>query len=341
MKTQYNKLILAFSPASDGGLSERGSEVAMYDYAHFCEKLLGHKSIICLKTGAYNVPCVLDKFKKRFNSFVYYRDFDDLENKLIEMKVDGMYSIRSNPKNGALFTKIPMFIHCVYDMELSPSYICAGVSKSVADKIGSNSYVPHMIHLEETPDNYRKILNIPEDAVVFGRHGGYDTWDLQIAKDAIIDILRNRDDVYFIFAVRPHILGDIIHPRLIFMDSFADLTIKRKFINTCDAYLHAQSLGESFGISCGEMSMANKPIITWNGGVMQEHLRILGDKCVKYNNKDELYDILNTFDPNTYKNNDWRSYSDYTPEKIMNKFKEVFLYQLPLLKLCNEQDSSR
>jgi hypothetical protein len=175
------------------------------------------------------------------------------------------------------------------------------------------------------------MLGIPTTAIVYGRHGGSDTFDISFVKETILRILRERADIYFLFAIRPLMLRDIAHPRLICLEAFADLKIKRKFINSCDAMIHAQSLGESYGLSCGEFSMVNKPVIVWNGGQRQEHLRILGDKAIKYHSAEELHRILTSFDRSEMRKRDWRAYSDYTPEKVMRQFDEVFF--IPLRKI--------
>lgn len=326
MSTNSTSLLtIAYLPATHNGLSYRGSEVALYDYADYAEKLLGHKSIICLEKIAYNEPLVLEKFKKRFNNIIYFNSPDDLESQLLEHNVNALYSIRATPNSGLFMKKIPMLIHCVYCMNKTddlPGIITAGVSQSIASASKRIEYVPHMVSIYDTTEDYRSLLGIPNTAKVFGRHGGRDTWDLQMAKEALLRVLSNTSDIYFLFAVRPHNLTNISHPRLICLEAFADPQIKRKFVNTCNAMIHAQSLGEAMGLSIMEFSQANKPIITYNGGKYQEHLRILGDKCIKYNNADELYNILTMFDPPS---RNWKAYTDYTPDKIMAQFDKVFL----------------
>jgi hypothetical protein len=324
-------MIIAFHPASSGGLSFRGSEIALYDYAHFNEKLLKNKSIICLKKSSYNEHVVLNKFIARFDTIIYYESTSDLEDQLIFLKVDAFYTIRHGRIEEPMLSKIPMLVHCVYDM--SEQYgIMAGVSESVAKRFNCVSFVPHMCHVYNTDENYRAMLKIPDNAIVYMRHGGADTWDLLFVKNVVIRILNDRDDIYFLFAVRPNILKDINHTRLICLEPFADLEIKRKFINTGDALLHAQSLGETFGLSIAESSYANKPVITWNGGDCQEHLRILGNNCIKYNNEEELYHILTTFNKDIISRSNWKSYDNYTPEKVITIFDNVFLDPIRSLK---------
>jgi hypothetical protein len=322
------RLIIAYYPASSGGLSFRGTEDVLYNTAHYSESILKHKSIICLGQNSYNEPIVLEKFKQRFNTIISFTNEKDLEKQLTELNVDALYAIRSGQKTYPMLEHIPMLIHCVYDMSDPHGLVYAGVSKTVADKYNKKEYVPHMVNLPSVDENFRTILGIPQNATVFGRHGGIDTWDLQFVKNAVIKILNSNNNIYFIFAVRPHILSDITHPRLICLEIFSDLTVKKKFINTCDAMLHAQSLGESFGCSVAEFSHSGKPVITWNGGVLQEHLRILGDKCIKYNNEEELVNILNSFDPKEMKNKDWVAYQEFTPEIIIKQFDQIFLQPL-------------
>ena len=108
------------------------------------------------------------------------------------------------------------------------------------------------------------------------------------------------------------------------MQATIDINYKVKFINTCNAYIHARTQGESFGIAVGEFSIKNKPIITWSLSEEKSHLEILGDKAITYSNFDDFYSILNEFKPDNTKN--WDAYSNkFSPEVVMNKFKSVFI----------------
>ena len=69
----------------------QGTEVALYDYAHFNERLLGNESLIISrenpireKGGAgKNQPLALQKFRERF-PLILYKDKSELENILKE-----------------------------------------------------------------------------------------------------------------------------------------------------------------------------------------------------------------------------------------------------------------
>ena len=70
---------------------------------------------------------------------------------------------------------------------------------------------------------------------------------------------------------------------IIHLEKIINLENKVKFINTCDAMIHARTEGETFGLSIGEFSIKNKPIITTNSGDCN-HLQILKNKCILYSN---------------------------------------------------------
>ena len=104
---------------------------------------------------------------------------------------------------------------------------------------------------------------------------------------------------------------------------------KVAFINTCDAHLECSNLGHTFGLSIGEFSVNNKPIICYDGNIWNRcHLDILGDKAILFKTEEEFYNIVNNFDKKEYENKDLNCYKEYIPEKVMKKFEEVFIKSL-------------
>jgi hypothetical protein len=88
--------------------------------------------------------------------------------------------------------------------------------------------------------------------------------------------------------------------------------------------LHARQQGESFGIAVGEFSIANKPIITWANSEEKSHIDILGPKAILYQNEKDLNEIIQNFKVD--KTKDWDAYSnEFAPERVMDKFKRVFI----------------
>lgn len=306
----------------------RGTGTCTFDYAYYNQTILKNKSYI-LAPVKRDVHDSIEMIKK-FSCFetLYYNDWNDVEKICIDNKIDAVYIIKYGNKDKYILKTIPTFIHCVFTTEEPHGSIYAGVSDSVSEKNRLSKKFPivnHIVKLPNVNDDYRKLLDIPEDAIVFGRHGGEDTFDILFVKNVILNILSFKKNIYFLFAVRPTILKDVEHSNIIYIESFADDRIKRKFINTCDAMLDACSLGQSFGLSILEFSYCNKPVITWNGGRLHDqHLRNLGNKAVKYNNENELYNILNNFNKTEYKKQDWKI-DVFSPEYVMNQFNSVFL----------------
>jgi hypothetical protein len=123
-------------------------------------------------------------------------------------------------------------------------------------------------------------------------------------------------------------LNNIIH-----IDKIIDLDKKVEFINTCDAMLWARNDGETFGLSIAEFSSKNKPVIATpniklNPKTDLAHFHFLKDKGIWYN-ESNLYNILTTFitekNIEEIKSTDWNAFKDYTPEKVIKIFENVFI----------------
>lgn len=327
------KLKIAFHVSN---FTYRGSESALFDYAYGNIHNLGNISVIVspmVHTQPSNSEIVM-KFQKTFGSIYYYSSNLELESWCEQEKIDAIYVIKYGTRDQFVWN-IPTLVHSVFFMKEPHGFVYVGVSDSVSHTNDERVFpvVPHIINLPFESRDFRQQLGIPKDAIVFGRHGGADTFDLQMAKDAILQILTSRPNIYFIFAVRPTLLKDINHPQLKFIEAFTDPKIKRRFINTCDAMIHGVSLGESFGISVLEFSYCNRPVITWNGFLWHgQHLANLGDKAILYNSYDELLNILLTFRKEDYVNVDWNVTQPFTPEKVMAQFDKVFLDPIRQLK---------
>lgn len=181
--------------------------------------------------------------------------------------------------------------------------------------------VPHMIRIFETNENLRLELSIPNDSIVFGRYGGLDTFDLDFVHNAIKDIIEKKDNLYFIFMNTNEFYK---HPRIIYLSGTTNMEIKRKFINTSDALLHARKDGESFGLTCGEFALALKPVITFDGSIERNHINILDNKAILYSNYESIYKILNEFSKDKY-NMEGNGYLEYNPENIMKIFNSIYI----------------
>ena len=307
----------------------RGTSTALYDYAHYSESILKCESIFVAPKSSIkenkNVDIALLKFQKRFKIF-YYDDMMDLDNILEKEDCDMLYVIKYGTNDGVYSNRIKTCVHCVFEMSQKHGDVYAGVSEQIASKFGNNNlYVPHMvIEPFQNKENLREKLGIPLESKVFGYHGGSDSFNIHFAINAVKKASRLFPDVYFLFVNIPRF--DNNNPRIIFLNKIVEIEDKAMFINTCDCCLEAQSLGQSFGLSLSDFSVNNKPIITYGGIVLNDNYkRILGDKANYYYEEEDLIEILKEFNKEDYKNKDLNCYKEYSPEKVMKIFKDIFL----------------
>ncbi len=309
--------------------SYRGTTDAIFNYANHNEFILKNQSIIVINKNSSknNFEFVVDKFFQRFEIYVY-KDLNDLQNYCLKNGITHFYALKYG-KNDGIFLQPPIknLIHCVYETNEPHGN---GQYFGVSQMIDAKNYLHHIVTMHKTNDNLREILKIDKNDVVFGRHGGTDTFNFPNILEIIKIILENIPTVHFLFLPGPLILQDFKHSRIHCLEPSIDGVFKRKFINTCDAMIHCSLLGESFGLSVLEFSYCNKPVITFNGGVFNnkentQHLKFLGDKALTYNTSQELLNILKNTAINTRENEkkDWRApiLDQLTPEKIMQQFK--------------------
>lgn len=308
-------------------LTLRGTEIAMYDYADYNETLLNNKSIII--TRDYKVikhefdvsSDAYDKFHKRF-TVEYYKTQKDIDIIVKKHNITHLYIIKAGGHDGLISTKCKNLIHCVFNTRSPHGEIYSAISNDVNRIYGTNfPVVPHMVRIFETELDMRKQLNIPNEAIVFGRYGGVESFDINFVKKAIVDILQKRKDVYFIFMNTYEFSTD---PHIIYISGTTNMKIKRMFINTCDALIHAREGGETFGLVCGEFAMALKPVITYGNSHERNHIDVLGDKAVLYKDYESVYKILDEFEKNKYDMSD-NGFLFYNPENIMRIFDQVYL----------------
>ena len=99
-----------------------------------------------------------------------------------------------------------------------------------------------------------------------------------------------------------------------------DETVKRRFINTCLAMLHARSEGETFGLACAEFAYCDRKVITYKHSPEVAHLEMLGDAKMEYDSPETLQFSL---DHASRSGTLGSVYKSFTPEYVANKFIEI------------------
>lgn len=306
-------------------LCERGTAVAVYDYAYYNQKLLGNCSYIMYeKHNSANMPAVIEKFQKEF--FVHAcDDFRQVDIYLQKQGIDVLYIIKAGSNDGKVSKIAKTFVHCVFVANDAHGDVYACISNSVVGYEEGMPVLPHMINIPEHTEDMRSKLGIPNDAVVFGRYGGKEQFNVVGVHHIIEKVARENPNIYFLF-VNTQIFSPPMR-NIIHLNTIVDLHEKRKFINTCDAMIWARIDGETFGLSIGEFSTCNKPIIAFlHENISSDfHIKTLKKKAYWFKTAEELISILTSFNREAAKLGDWNMYKEYTPEKVMQKFNELVL----------------
>jgi hypothetical protein len=139
-------------------------------------------------------------------------------------------------------------------------------------------------------------LGIPADAVVLGRHGGPDSFDIPFVREEILRVIRQRKDIWFLFlGTDPFPLPHGVE-RIVFLPRTIDPPEKGSFLAACDGMLHARERGETFGLAVAEFACLAKPVITWSRSPESFHLEALGEGHPRYRDATDLGRILGHFE---------------------------------------------
>lgn len=312
-------------------IAERGVSVAVYDYAFYIREYFNLEPIIVYNLRYENHQNCVSRFKKIFN-VIGYEDFSEVQQLIDKQNIKYFYAIKYGINDGIQVKNCKNLIHSVF---------CSDISQMHGDKYAVVSewlsyksdykipYVPHMINLPDHDLNFRDELAISKSDVIVGRYGGKDTLNIDFVKSSIINCLEKRNNIWFLFLNTEHFYS---HPRCLYFDAIIDYHEKTKFINTCDAFLHARDYGETFGQAVLEFACKNKQIITYDNYELQEnhplggrnHFLYLKDNCFKYSNSQDLQRIFLDIS----KNSPFETYylnKLFSPKTTMNKFNEIFL----------------
>lgn len=294
-------------------LSLRGTSVSTYNYGKYLQELSGHTCYIA--APANSDLEALPKFKDYFGDrVILYNDLSEIP------KVDVAYWIKFGHDDGKLIPGIKNIVHAVFQPDQKHGDKYAAVSQWLGEKY-SVPYVPHIVTLPDTQVDYRNLMGLPKDAIIFGRYGGKDSFDDRMVQNVVYNVARNNPNIYFLFMNTDMFCAPL--PNIIHVEGTYDEDIKRTFIQTCDAMVYGRSRGESFGLAVAEFLYCNKPVICSINAPERNHIQVMGDKGIYFDTDRELYAILQNFQRPSY---DYSKLVEcFSPEKVIETFEQVFL----------------
>ena len=306
----------------------RGVANSTYQYSYFNELILKNRSIIFYnKKNRSNKKEVITKFKKKFQ-VIGVNHFRNIEENEKKFKLDFIYTQKGGEKNHWVSYKVKTLVHFVYPQSLKEihghRYVC--VSEWHSRNFSNNKipFLPYIVQINKSKQNLKKKLKIKKNQIVFGCHGGESSFDLKFVHDTLLEIVKERKDIVFLFL---NIDKFCKHPRIIFLKGTSDETYKKKFLNTCDAMIYGRNLGESFGLSCGEFAIQGKKIISYKFNRHKSHINSLGKKNYEeYSSRKNLFYILQNYNKKNAINFDKdNKYLNCSPKKVMKIFNEVLI----------------
>lgn len=317
-------------------LTVRGTEVALFDYGDFNERLLGNTSVMVFPREGVESEAAQRKFEGRFETYLYDTP-EELAGIAERCGADLCYFIKKGTDDGVLVSGRKNAVHVVFQNLEPHGDVYAYVSEWLSRTAGKGAYpfVPHIVrHPVNTQDNMRAELGIPQSADVYGVIGGVDSFKILSATNAVLDAIGSDPNKVFLFVntrmpewfpwTKKRIRKALEAGRLKYLKQITDFEEKERFINTCDAMIHARRRGETFGIALGEFDVRGKPLLVhYNPKTRdQGHYDILGDTPNYYRDKAEIANLLSV-PPKTLKHSG--RYRRFFPEEVMPIFEQVFL----------------
>jgi hypothetical protein len=310
--------------------TERGTEVAIYDYANYNEKMFNNRSfIICFTPEAQKkmkLPTIrhsYEKFNSRFK-IIEINSIDDMKHVIMKYNLTYFYTLTHGGKDiykfndSKIWGKCKTIKHCVFNTKVQDADINISISEWVDPK---GKILPHMIDLPNHVLNLKRELNIPDNKIIIGNYGGPTSFDNPEVHNAIIKYLSKNDEIIFLFMNNS--VFKYKHKNIINLERNLDLNHKVKFINSCDAMIHGRKHGETFGLAVGEFSIKNKPVITSKTHGDKQHIANLENKAILFDSEKNLINIFADIKNIINSRNDWNAYHDYSPDKVMEKFNTI------------------
>lgn len=268
----------------------------------------------------------------------FYRNSDEREGILREEGADFFYCVKNGFNDGVFSRRVPTGIHAIFrESEFHGdvyAYISGWLSRVMSH--GRAAVAPWMVRLAEETGDLRAEARIPPEAMVWGRHGGEDSFDIPWVQQVVAKVARENPTIRFLFLNTREFPEASGVPNIHFLPATSDPVRKRAFLNTCDAMIHGRQRGETLGMACLECASLGKTVLTYGGSPEVAHLEVLGESAVKYESPEQLLGFLrqpeSILDRPTFKAGGGPQvagrttpFQEYQPAAAMRKFEEVFL----------------
>jgi glycosyltransferase involved in cell wall biosynthesis len=289
-------------------LGERGTETSTFELGNAL-KMLGHSVTIAYpKDSQNNRLDVKNIFKTEFDMYPYSKF--SKQDKWVKNNIDFAYFLKIDGLDGLGYKGIFNATHTVFPEYLPHGNTYTYISKWLAHESNRLAHkklrllrrgpvslskgcknamkfqhVPHIVNMPKPSFSVRESLGIPEDAFLILRYGGVTEFNVGWVKDTLIEELEKNHSWYFLGVNTEKFTK---HPRALFLPAITDKQRKSNLLNDANVFLHARLRGESFGMSLVESLQVGTPVLSFSGGVDQNHVDLLSNTNCLYESPQEL-----------------------------------------------------
>lgn len=306
-------------------LGLRGTDNFVWKLADTCEQnhnvmiLTAHHQALSKDVTQESI----DRFRSRF-FVVPLMPGEKLDDIVDRYGLQAIYIAKWGIDDGFRSWRCPCIVHAIFDCCQPHGTVYAAISDHMVRKCAAACPVlPFIVQLPPAASDLREQLSIPTDAFVFGRHGGWNQFDLSFVHNAVVEVATERPDVFFVF-MNTAPFGPPVH-NIKFLQGTSDPANKAAFIETADAMVHGRSDGETFGLAIGEFSLFNKPVVTTSRGDTA-HIDILGTSSLVGDTQDhykqQLMQLLAT-DKTLIRQGRWDAYARFSPDYVLRAFEQL------------------
>ncbi len=319
-------------------ITNRGTSTAVHEYAKFLSAQ-GHELIWSYNKNQLSNDSKAIKYFSNFHNLEGYDNFADYA-RVKSKELDWAYFLKRGDNDGLLIPGVQNNVHVVFNYYQPHGNQYAYISKWLAEYAGRQAntfvpakirhripyskktldFVPHCVDMPKANESLRALWNIPDDARVCIRYGGFDTFDITWVKSCVQSLLENQHDYYFV-GINTERFTD--HPRAIFVPPILDPQEKANALSSADVFLHGRLQGESFGLSIVESIQSGLKTLVWGGGRDLNHLNLVPSSDIYKSSKD-LYQKLMQIrrdDHGLYLNSRG---NEFKVANVMPKFAKVF-----------------
>jgi len=303
-------------------INERGTTTSAFDYATYCQSILNCNVKLFYDVTTSHRPSV--EWVGRSFDLIPYKPEDDFRKITEPYKLDAAYAAKAGWDDGRRAAADRNLVHVVFKRHHPHGDVYAAISKWLSDALtgGRMPYVPHIVREHIGASDMREHFKIPRDALVIGRHGGYNEFNVEFVYSAILEALEKRRNLWFVFFNTAPFCE---HERVIFNGYLAPAD-RASFLNTIDVGMNARMMGESFGLANAECLSARKPVFAWEGGMDRNHVAMIPKKEWLYRRHRDLVKLLVDYEPNEPDQlAAVEAVEEFRPIPVMRKFEAVFL----------------